>query len=143
MSGTALITDSGGRVVLYDSPAVRCRIESFGRSFEHARVLDDHDELVGMATLEMLDPAKAPKPNGPPSTSAIEKLKGLAGLARAEMGLDALPPDTIMARQVICEACGHNDFGRCMRGGCNCYLWAKIRAAGQRCPMGKWGSGPI
>ena len=47
-------------------------------------------------------------------------------------------PGGVAARQATCGSCDHKDLGRCLRGGCNSYLWAKIRIANQKCPVGKW-----
>jgi hypothetical protein len=59
-------------------------------------------------------------------------------LAKAEAGLDAATPEVIAARKAGCLACDRYDFGVC--SACGCYLAAKIKIAGERCPLNprKW-----
>jgi len=62
--------------------------------------------------------------------------KGIIGLAKAEFGINKASEDLIAERKAICMRCEHNDIGRCER--CNCYLYAKIRIKGEKCPENKW-----
>ena len=72
-----------------------------------------------------------------PSTPAkTNVLKGIIGLTKAHAGFDKAEDATVIERQSICERCEQNDLGRCRQ--CGCYLWAKVRVAGERCPMAKW-----
>lgn len=58
-------------------------------------------------------------------------------LARAARGQPLLAAETVVqARQAVCAACEHLVVGRCRK--CGCFLTAKARLAGERCPLGRW-----
>jgi len=63
-----------------------------------------------------------------------EIARGAVGLVKAEFGLDAAPPELIERRKKLCLACDDFDFGIC--GKCGCYLSAKVRVKGEKCPAG-------
>lgn len=62
--------------------------------------------------------------------------KGIVGLAKAEFKINRASEEIIAERKEICMACKYNDIGRCER--CNCYLYAKIRIKGEKCPENLW-----
>jgi len=99
---------------------------------------DSAGNLVG-ESIEIRDPADAPPPNRAKPTTMAEKAKGAAALLRAERGKQPASDDAVVMRTATCEDCSRNDLGRCMSAsGCNCYLWAKVRLANEKCPDGKW-----
>ena len=67
---------------------------------------------------------------------------GVPGLLRAEMGIGMADQVTIEKRRATCLACpsGYYNFGVCdeERGGCGCYLAAKISVAKEKCPESHW-----
>lgn len=72
-----------------------------------------------------------------PSRSVGDMVRGVVGLAKAELGMDAATPEVIAARKEVCLACRpHYDFGVC--SACGCYLAAKVKIASEKCPDGKW-----
>ena len=66
--------------------------------------------------------------------------KGVPGLLKSELGIGIADTATIMRRRHICEACPVYEFGVCdeAKGGCGCFLAAKVRVASESCPMEKW-----
>jgi hypothetical protein len=68
--------------------------------------------------------------------------RGVPGLLKAELGLDVANAEAIAGRRATCLVCpsGCYDFGVCdtARGGCGCYLAAKVRVASEQCPKGHW-----
>ena len=71
--------------------------------------------------------------------SPWQLLTGAVGLLKAEFGVDAVDDDTYRQRKQTCMACDNYDFGVCgKKSGCQCYLAAKVRVAGETCPVGKW-----
>lgn len=76
---------------------------------------------------------------------SIQQLaSGAWGLIKQTIGIDRTPLHIQPIRQSICENCpsGFYDFGVCVseRGGCGCFLDAKIRIAKERCPEEHWES---
>jgi len=63
-------------------------------------------------------------------------IRGGAGLLKAELGIDACNPDTILERRRVCESCEHYDFGLCTE--CGCILAAKVKLKSENCPLEKW-----
>lgn len=71
-------------------------------------------------------------------------VRGAVGLAKAALGVDAVPRETSTARREICLAC---DRSRVVSVGvgkvrqcdeCGCVIAAKVKIASERCPLGKW-----
>lgn len=105
---------------------VRIRLDVNGN------VVDKHFKIIEKTAVA---PTKAPK------RSAKEVISGAVGLAKAELGIDKADDILIRKRKEICVLCpdGLYDFGQCTgMGGCNCYLAAKVKIAGQKCPKGHW-----
>ena len=67
-------------------------------------------------------------------------IKGGAKLLKAELGIDAADEATLATRKALCLECPIYDFGVCVeeKGGCGCFVAAKIRIEGEKCPKGKW-----
>tara|TARA_R110000824_G_scaffold360181_1_gene547901 strand:+ start:49 stop:663 length:615 start_codon:yes stop_codon:yes gene_type:complete len=73
-------------------------------------------------------------------------LQGGAKLLKAELGIDAADDETMAKRKGLCLSCPIYDFGVCREtdddgkdlGGCGCFVAAKIKLAGEKCPKGKW-----
>ena len=67
-------------------------------------------------------------------------IKGGAKLLKAELGIDAADEATMETRKALCLDCPIYDFGVCLeeKGGCGCFVAAKIRIEGEECPKGKW-----
>lgn len=62
--------------------------------------------------------------------------KGIVGLAKAVIGIDATPRHQRQARQSTCKGCPDRRGAVC--GLCGCVLAAKVRLKGETCPVGKW-----
>ena len=77
---------------------------------------------------------------------ASELVTGGIGVGKAFLGVDASEEDVLKARWAICHggsingelvsACDQHHFGQCK--ACGCFIAAKIRIAGESCPLGKW-----
>lgn len=71
---------------------------------------------------------------------------GVAGLAKATLGIGRADEDTIERRRAICRACPSavpcvgNVVKFCTCRECGCVLKAKTANAGESCPLGKWTS---
>ena len=74
-------------------------------------------------------------------------MHGAAGIAKAVAGIDPASKETVDRRRLACfgDATQDPPLPRCEQaasGGvcnkCGCWLWAKIRNAGEKCPIGKW-----
>lgn len=67
---------------------------------------------------------------------------GIVGIAKATLGIDPAPAETVEARRTTCESCPDGLYadGRCdlRKGGCGCRLALKWKVAGERCPRGHW-----
>lgn len=78
-------------------------------------------------------------------------LKGAVGLAKVALGMDAAPDAVIAERRDACRMCdratrnpspryvasmGLSSLSRCLE--CKCFIAAKTKLAGERCPLGKW-----
>lgn len=66
---------------------------------------------------------------------------GAAGIAKAVLGIDAADAETAKRREAVCGACEHvtltaGVLRRCEI--CGCALAAKVKIAGEKCPIGKW-----
>ena len=70
----------------------------------------------------------------------IGLIKGGAKLLKAELGVDAADEATMAKRKSLCLECPIYDFGVCVeeKGGCGCFVAAKIKLNGEECPKGKW-----
>lgn len=71
---------------------------------------------------------------------AAKVIHGAAGLAKAAMGIDAVPADVEAHRLEVCGACEKNVagiFGRYCNG-CGCYIAAKVKIGAEKCPAAKW-----
>ena len=80
-----------------------------------------------------------PEARKTPRASPWQLLTGAVGLLKAEFGVDAVDDATYRQRKQTCLACDNYDFGVCgKKSGCQCYLAAKVRVAGETCPVGKW-----
>lgn len=68
--------------------------------------------------------------------------RGTAGLVKAATGMERATDNQMSERRATCLACPSGMYvnGKCdrQRGGCGCWLQAKWRVAGERCPMGHW-----
>lgn len=71
-----------------------------------------------------------------PEIGLLGSIMGGMQLAKAHLGIATPSATTVEQRKAICEGCSKNDLGRC--SSCGCYLWAKIRAKNDKCPIGKW-----
>ena len=84
------------------------------------------------------------KKKGECKTCAANKLKrmvtGGVKLLKSELGVDAADEETMARRKAICLKCPVYDFGVCVeeKGGCGCFVAAKIKLEGEECPKGKW-----
>tara|TARA_R110000824_G_scaffold356919_1_gene544236 strand:+ start:260 stop:829 length:570 start_codon:yes stop_codon:yes gene_type:complete len=67
-------------------------------------------------------------------------IRGGAKLLKAELGIDATDEATLATRKALCLDCPIYDFGVCLeeKGGCGCFVAAKIMIDGEECPKGKW-----
>ena len=67
-------------------------------------------------------------------------IRGGAKLLKAELGIDATDEATLATRKALCLDCPIYDFGVCLeeKGGCGCFVAAKIMINGEACPKGKW-----
>ncbi|MCC7409885.1 MAG: hypothetical protein IT442_17595 [Phycisphaeraceae bacterium] len=66
----------------------------------------------------------------------MRSIRGAAGIAKSQLGLDPAPDSVVTYRWTTCTACERFDRGHC--GLCGCNLPAKVRLAGQKCPLGRW-----
>lgn len=68
---------------------------------------------------------------------------GVAGVAKALVGIDITPLDEQLRRARICKGgpgippCESSGIGL-FCGECGCIIAAKIRNASEHCPKGKW-----
>lgn len=81
--------------------------------------------------------------NGPDFISFFSAAPaGMVGIAKATLGIDPAPAETVEARRKTCESCPDGLYadGRCdlRKGGCGCRLALKWKVAGERCPRGHW-----
>ena len=76
------------------------------------------------------------QPQEQPSVGVVGAIAGAAKLAASHLGINATDESKLSQRTAICNKCPKNDLGRC--SSCGCYLWAKVRQANERCPIGKW-----
>jgi len=74
--------------------------------------------------------------DGDQSPSVGDLVRGAVGVAKAALGVQAAPDETVRARWAACLACEAHDCGRCRE--CGCFTGAKIRVAGESCPRGLW-----
>lgn len=79
---------------------------------------------------------KPQEPQEQPSVGVVGAIAGAAKLAASHLGINATNDIKLSQRTAICNNCPKNDLGRC--SSCGCYLWAKVRQATERCPIGKW-----
>lgn len=70
------------------------------------------------------------------SPSIGDLVRGAVGVAKASLGVQAAPDETVRSRWAACLACDAHDCGRCRE--CGCFTGAKIRVAGESCPRGVW-----
>jgi len=75
-------------------------------------------------------------PKDQPSVGIVGAIAGAAKMAASHLGINATANEKVTQRTAICSSCPSNDLGRCSE--CGCYLWAKVRQANERCPVGKW-----
>ncbi len=76
---------------------------------------------------------------------------GAVALSKVAVGVDPAPPSIVAGRRDICRWCdqatrnsaprfaahaGLTTFSRCR--ACGCFIAAKTRLAGERCPNGRW-----
>lgn len=65
-------------------------------------------------------------------------------IAKVAVRIEPTEPETLARRIATCQACPSGCFiespAKCDRskGGCGCFLAAKWRIAGERCPKGHW-----
>lgn len=71
-----------------------------------------------------------------PQLGVMKTIAGAAKMAATHLGLNAASVDQVDLRSRACSGCPKNDLGRCSE--CGCYLWAKVRQANEKCPIGKW-----
>lgn len=76
------------------------------------------------------------EPRDQPSVGIVGAITGAAKMAASHLGINAATDGKVAQRTAICSSCPKNDLGRCAE--CGCYLWAKVRQANERCPVGKW-----
>jgi hypothetical protein len=82
-------------------------------------------------------------------------IHGAVGLTKAALGVDAIPLEVMQARRDECRDCEHatrnpspryavnkglTSLSRCRK--CDCLIAAKTKLAGERCPIGRWGTFP-
>ena len=72
---------------------------------------------------------------------------GAVGSIKAIVGIDRAPAAVVAARVQVCRQCDratrHKDGVRVLRClECTCWIKLKTRLAGEKCPLGKWISGP-
>jgi hypothetical protein len=100
------------------------------RSRKHRIVV----KLVDEASIESDTVVAVDVPERPmPGVTAA----GAAKFVAATVG--ALPmagDEEVSRRSAACLGCEHFDLGRCR--ACGCYLWPKVRLAGERCPEERW-----
>jgi len=74
------------------------------------------------------------------SKGLMSLIRGGAKLLKAELGVDAADEATMAKRKALCLKCPIYDFGVCVeeKGGCGCFVAAKIKLKGEECPKGKW-----
>ncbi len=77
-----------------------------------------------------------PLPGEMPTASLLDKMKGAAGLVKAELGIGKVDDATEAKRRALCVECDQYDFGRCLE--CGCYLHAKVKIESETCPIGRW-----
>ena len=67
-------------------------------------------------------------------------IKGSAKLLKSELGIDAADEETMADRKALCLGCPIYDFGVCVeeKGGCGCFVAAKVKLKSEACPMDKW-----
>jgi len=67
-------------------------------------------------------------------------IRGGAKLLKSELGVDAADEATMDKRKALCLKCPIYDFGVCVeeKGGCGCFVAAKVKLKGEECPQGKW-----
>jgi hypothetical protein len=66
---------------------------------------------------------------------------GVAGISKAIVGAGGASLEVIQRRTAICAGCEHGKvvagmFQQCDL--CACWTWAKVRNAGEACPINKW-----
>lgn len=63
-------------------------------------------------------------------------LHGLAGLAKAWLGLDRATAQEVSLRRMTCVPCRYRHRAKCLR--CGCWLKEKTLVASEHCPIGRW-----
>jgi len=61
---------------------------------------------------------------------------GVVGLGKWLLRIDRSAPWTIVKREALCSVCPERVRERC--GNCGCLIYAKVRVAGESCPIGRW-----
>ena len=74
------------------------------------------------------------------SRGLLGLIRGGAKLLKSELGVDAADEETMAMRKEMCLGCPIYDFGVCVeeKGGCGCFVAAKIKLKGEACPLSKW-----
>lgn len=139
------VNQTGGRIVHIDTPHLLLHEETYA----------DGNIIPGRRQCVVRDP-QANTPHTPAKTAEAqpganeggcpgcrkprlaELVAGAYKLFKAIEGKTDVDDQTISERKEICLPCQHNDIGHCQ--SCGCIIWAKIRAAGDACPEGLWGS---
>jgi len=80
-------------------------------------------------------------PNRQGALTAQTILRGAVGITKAITGQDRASQETITRRTQTCRDCPQAQitaglFWRCRL--CGCATWAKVRNAGEKCPVAKW-----
>jgi hypothetical protein len=83
------------------------------------------------------------RPGIPPRQvlTPVKVAHGVVGLVKAITGTGGATAETVAARVAVCNACPNASWiaGMLIQCRlCGCSTWAKVRNAGETCPIGKW-----
>lgn len=72
------------------------------------------------------------------NTKLNKFLGGVTGLSKSVLGIGLATDEVIEERRSICSSCQYRNKLNCTK--CGCYIKHKTKLAGEKCPMGYWGS---
>jgi hypothetical protein len=152
---TGEVIGRGHAVGLFPMDAGSPELAEHGLIIESGRVVDD-DQFTAeelQATTDKIEEERRqlqkPRVSWPQAMQRIAR--GVAGLAKATLGIDASQNEVVLARLQICEPCEHSrPQARPVKDRqcghlfdttgktCGCWIGKKTMVAGEQCPLSKW-----
>lgn len=100
---------------------------------------------IVQASCDQGEPAKDQTPPKMPKRTLADVAKGVAGIAKSELGINKVSRGELDARWSACQACDHNEYGFCgakkkkTGKACGCRVCDMIRDSRATCPIDAWG----